>query len=117
MIVSKNPKIIKNVMERLQAELKDKELPEQRRVEVESLLDYLKEDLRYLGINSKEGPTMTIEKAIELLNQDLDDPGSVDFGDLRIAQRLGIEALKRIKKCRQADPQQIDNFLPGETEE
>lgn len=37
---------------------------------------------------------MNLDKAIELLQQDLDDPGSVVIEDLNTAQELGIEALQ-----------------------
>ncbi len=48
---------------------------------------------------------MKLEKAMELIQQDIDDPGSVDIMDLHEAQRLGIAALKRINACRLAvDP-------------
>jgi len=34
---------------------------------------------------------MTIEKAKELIQQDMDNPGSVDPADLRIAQRIASQ--------------------------
>ena len=60
---------------------------------------------------------MTINKAIEILQQDLDDPGSVDISDLNTAQQLGIEALKREKEWRQRYEPLNPQLLPGETED
>lgn len=59
---------------------------------------------------------MNLEKAIELLQQDLDDPGSVDISDLNKAQELGIEALKRWKERHDRCPNDINFLLPTETE-
>jgi len=50
---------------------------------------------------------MTPEKAIEILNQYLNDPESVDIMDLCIAQRFGIEALEQLQGVR------IGNIVPG----
>jgi len=60
---------------------------------------------------------MTIEKAIELIQQDLDDPGSVDIMDLHEAQRMSIEALKRLKDIRHFGEFGAVHPLPGETKE
>lgn len=60
---------------------------------------------------------MTLEKAIELLQLDLDDPGSVPIEDLNQAQELGIEALKAIQLSRTVYTFEIYELLPGETEE
>jgi len=61
--------------------------------------------------------TMTIEKAIELIQQDLDDPGSVDIMDLHEAQRLSIAATKRLQDMRISPCTTADETLPGETKE
>lgn len=60
---------------------------------------------------------MKITKAIELLQQDIDDHGSLPLEDICEAEKLGIEALMIIKLERL-----ISNFkyyvkLPGETDE
>ena len=58
---------------------------------------------------------MTLDKAIELLRRDLDDPGSLDNRELKKARNLGIEALKHHKKLRDAHPYSNYKILPGET--
>lgn len=58
--------------------------------------------------------TMTLEKAIELTQQDLDDPGSVDIMDLREAHLLCIEAMKRLQDMRISPCTTADETLPGE---
>lgn len=58
---------------------------------------------------------MTLGKAIELIQQDLDDPGSVDIMDLDEAQRLSIEAMKRVKQERTGYETYALDLLPGET--
>ena len=60
---------------------------------------------------------MENNEAIHLLQQDLDDPGSVDIQALNKEQELGIEALKRIKKSRGDASRYYIGYLPGETEE
>lgn len=59
---------------------------------------------------------MNLEKAIELLQLDLDDPGSVDIMDLNKAQELGIEALKVVDELRQQGDPVAPDLLPDETE-
>lgn len=58
---------------------------------------------------------MKLEKAIELLQQDLNDPGSVAIEDLNEAQELGIEALKRHKNKASLTFAGMLQPLPGET--
>lgn len=58
---------------------------------------------------------MTLSKAIELLEQELKDPGSVDPADLRKAQELGLEALKAEKRRRHLYLWHEFNLFPGET--
>lgn len=58
---------------------------------------------------------MNIPKAIELLQLDLDDPGSVPIEDLNEAQTLSIEALKRVNHIRPNEAYANMTRLPGET--
>lgn len=60
---------------------------------------------------------MNLEKAIELLQKDLDDPGSVDILDLNQAQELGIEASKLILRLRRGWLGSCLQELPGETKD
>lgn len=60
---------------------------------------------------------MTLPKAIELLQQDLDDPGSIDISDLNQAQELGIEAMKEIHRERIGKIPFIGEQLRGETKD
>jgi len=60
---------------------------------------------------------ITLKRAIELLQKDLDDPGSVDILDLNHAQKMGIEALKRVAFLKQYEAYYVGGLLPGETEE
>jgi len=57
---------------------------------------------------------MKIERAIDLLQLDLDEPGSVPVEDLNEAQALGIEALKRRQHYRFSAIKYIVEPLPGE---
>jgi hypothetical protein len=60
---------------------------------------------------------MTLEEAIKRLTDRNTENWDGNCDKDAEADALGIQALKRIKKCRQGDPQQIDNLLPGETED
>lgn len=60
---------------------------------------------------------MTIDEAIKILQKDIDSPGSAEFGDVKEAEGLGIEALKRQKDERDTIPSSIYNPLPGETKD
>ena len=60
---------------------------------------------------------MTIIEAIALLELNLKDPVSVDLIRLVKAQKLGIEALKSLRRHRH-ESRFIDHpLLPGETKE
>lgn len=59
---------------------------------------------------------MTIEQAIELLQLDLDDPGSIPIEGLNTAKALGIEALKTVHQIRHYPFPDSVILLPGETE-
>jgi len=57
MLISRSKKVIKRAIERLNAELQDKNLPRHRRNEVKGAIYYLNEDLKYLkNKKRKEGP-------------------------------------------------------------
>ena len=60
---------------------------------------------------------MKIDEAIELLQKDIDDPGSVPFEELLVAKVIGIFALKRVKANRSGGRVIIWALLPGETKE
>lgn len=56
---------------------------------------------------------MTIDKAIELLSESA-NTGVTTFGqDFKDAERLGIEALKRLQAIRARDPLEAVTILPG----
>ena len=58
---------------------------------------------------------MQIDEAIHLLQQDLDDPVSVDISELNKAEELGIEALKEVICLRSTYRTVVRPLLPGET--
>lgn len=59
---------------------------------------------------------MTVKEAIEILS-DSAHRGITTFNqDYKDAQKLGIEALKRIKQCRFPPYGRMEDTLPGETE-
>ena len=60
---------------------------------------------------------MNMDKAIKLLQRDLDDFGFVDYNDRAKAQELGIEAMTYIKLLRQTNPQDVPALFRGETKE
>lgn len=57
---------------------------------------------------------MNLPKAKELLQLDLDDPGSVPIEDLNQAQEIGIAAINRILLARSYGDKHTLNRLPGE---
>ena len=59
---------------------------------------------------------MKIDKAIETLNEDINHPTAQFMPDLQEAQKLGIEALKRVKEARTRVYFITRTPLPGETE-
>lgn len=60
---------------------------------------------------------MTLIKARELLQMDIDDPGSVPTEDLNQAKEIAIEAIKRILFTRMDKYPSYSPLLPGETKE
>lgn len=60
---------------------------------------------------------MKLEKAIEILNEDINHPTAQFMPELQDAQKLGIEALKRIHAIRTHRSYSVQPSLPGETEE
>lgn len=60
---------------------------------------------------------MTPKKAIEILTDMIAGTEAFDDPDVPKAIRLGIEALKRIKKSRGDATRYYIGYLPGETEE
>jgi hypothetical protein len=60
---------------------------------------------------------MTIDEAIKRLQEDIDSTGNDEIDTLTEAEKLGIEALKRVKDSRRPDPLYPETPLPGETEE
>ena len=60
---------------------------------------------------------MTIDEAIKRLQNELNHGFRCGYEDLDKAQRLGIEALKRLQEQRSRTIIDEDDLLPGETEE
>jgi len=58
---------------------------------------------------------MMIGKAIEILNEDVKNWEYLGPTDIREAEKMGLRALKRIKKARQEYTQVILRALPDET--
>ena len=58
---------------------------------------------------------MTIDKAIEILRNDIDSPGSVAIEDINEAEQLGIEALHRCQELKKYTARDAYIPLPGET--
>jgi len=60
---------------------------------------------------------MTIDKAVQLQEAYLRNPLCNLTSDERDAAKLGIEALREVKKARYGDPALDGELLRGETEE
>ncbi len=60
---------------------------------------------------------MTIDKAIRILERYYFHHRDVVVADLIEAEKLSIEALKRVKEAREQHLVRNDSPLPGETEE
>lgn len=60
---------------------------------------------------------ITIDKAIDLLNQLPLMLNTASDHDNHVAVQLGIEALKRVKQCCFPPYGRIEDTLPGETKE
>ena len=60
--------------------------------------------------------TMTLDKAIEILNGPEPDIDGILNDDYKDAVKLGIEAMKREQVWRQHDPLGEIHLLPGETD-
>lgn len=59
---------------------------------------------------------MELEKAIEILTEELKEPSTCNYQDTLEATKLGIEALKRCQYQSQNPMYWPVNPLPGETE-
>ena len=59
---------------------------------------------------------MTIDEAIKILIEDRKERLICSITELRVAQQLGIEALKRVKKERETIGKWHSRILPEETE-
>jgi len=60
---------------------------------------------------------MTLEKATAIINREIDGRLLNDPAELRDAQKLGIEAMKAVKRSRILWGARGVNILPGETVE
>ena len=60
---------------------------------------------------------MTIQEAIEVLEKAQEATNFVGEHPLRSAQKLGIEALKRLQREKDEIPDALWNPLPGETKD
>lgn len=60
---------------------------------------------------------MTLSKAIEILQMDIKDPGSVAIEDVNQAEGLSIEALERVLDVRRFPEASNWKPLPGETKQ
>ncbi len=60
---------------------------------------------------------MIIDKAIELLNEELLHPPTICNPDLKASVKLGIEALRRVEDMRISPCTTPDEILPGETKD
>lgn len=60
---------------------------------------------------------MNLEKAIEILDLEVNLTPSASNPDLKAATKLGIEALKREQILRREIPYDRDGLLPGETKD
>jgi len=60
---------------------------------------------------------MKLEKAIEILQMDIDNPGCIAIENVNEAEQIGIEAMKRIHAERYLYPPTMDKLLPGETKD
>lgn len=60
---------------------------------------------------------MNLDKAMKILTK-WNEEGFVEtFDDLRGAEKLGVEAMKRIIYCRSGHADEVFKLLPGETAE
>ncbi len=60
---------------------------------------------------------MKLDKAIELLELSSSHPEDIHARDLKDAQELGVEALKRVWDMRISPCTTADELLPGETKD
>ncbi|MBA7671399.1 hypothetical protein ES703_79557 [subsurface metagenome] len=60
---------------------------------------------------------MTIQEAIEILQADIYNPGSISHDELEEAEQLGVEALNFRLRWEQQEGEDDFTLLPGETKE